>query len=175
MSYFDELTTAMTLLSEHPDTLFCGQSMVYPGNAIYRTLVNVPDEKKIELPVAEEMQMGMSIGLALEGYIPISIFPRFDFLLLAVNQLVNHLDKIGEMSHGEYSPKVIIRTAIGSVDPLYPGPQHCQDYTLAFQHLLKHIEVIKLESAKQIVPAYNHALLNSQSTLLIEKGELYGK
>ena len=38
--------------------------------------------------------MGMSIGLALNGYIPITCFPRFDFLILAFNQLVNHLDKI---------------------------------------------------------------------------------
>lgn len=170
MSYSDQLTKAMALLGEHSDTLFLGQSVAYPGNAIYKTLVNVPNEKKIELPVAEEMQMGMSIGLALEGYIPVSIFPRFDFLLLAINQLVNHLDKIKEMSHGEYSPKVIIRTAIGSVEPLYPGPQHCQDYTPAFQRLLKNTRVIKLESAKQIVQAYDCALLSPWSTLLIEKG-----
>jgi len=175
MSYFDELTIAMTLLSERSDTLFMGQSVAYPGNAIYKTLINVPRERRIELPVAEELQMGMSIGLALGGYIPISIFPRFDFLLLAVNQFVNHLDRVYEMSHGEYSPKVIIRTAIGSVEPLYPGPQHCQDYTQAFRCLLKHITVIRLESAMEVVPAYNYALLNPESTLLIEKGGLYDK
>lgn len=170
MSYFEELTTAMTLLGEHPDTLFCGQSVAYPGNAIFKSLVNVPDEKRIELGVAEEMQMGISIGLALEGYIPISIFPRFDFLLLAMNQLVNHLDKMEEMTQGQYSPKVIIRTAIGSVKPLYPGPQHCQDYTTAFQHLLKNVKVVRLGEAEQIVPAYRQAVEDDLSYLLIEEG-----
>ena len=47
----------------------------------------------IELPVAEEMQMGMSFGMSLDGTIPISIYPRWNFLLCAINQLVNHLDK----------------------------------------------------------------------------------
>ena len=53
--------------------------------------------------------MGMSLGLAMNGYIPITCYPRFDFLILAFNQL-NHLDKIRSMSWNEITPKVIIRT-----------------------------------------------------------------
>ena len=51
-------------------------------------------EKRIELPVFEETQMGMTLGMALNGSVPISIFPRWNFLILATNQIVNHLDKI---------------------------------------------------------------------------------
>ncbi len=173
MLYFDELCKAMKLLSDNPDVIFLGQSVAYSGNAIYRTLENIPSERRIELPIAEDMQMGMSIGLALEGYIPVSIFPRFDFLLLATNQLVNHLDKIVEMSNGQYSAKVIIRTAIGSINPLYPGPQHCQDYTDAFRLLLKTVNIIKLEHAEDIMSAYKEALREVKSSLLIEKVDLY--
>ena len=54
--------------------------------------------KKLELPVTEEMQMGMTIGLLMNGYIPVSIFPRWNFMLLAINQLVNHLDKLHIMN-----------------------------------------------------------------------------
>jgi len=160
----------MTILARHPDTLFLGQSVGFPGSAIYKTLVNVPSEKKIELPVAEDMQMGISIGLSLAGFIPISIFPRFDFLLLAVNQLVNHLDKTEEMSNGRWTPKVIIRTGVGSKEPLYPGPQHCQDYTIAFRHLLQRVNIIKIWKAEQIISCYTHALQSHGSTLLIELG-----
>ena len=53
--------------------------------------------------------MGISTGLALSGYVPVTCYPRFDFLLLAMNQLVNHLDKIRVMSNNEFQPKVIIR------------------------------------------------------------------
>ncbi|KKL80096.1 hypothetical protein LCGC14_2008200, partial [marine sediment metagenome] len=93
MNYVEELTSAMTWLGEQPDTVFIGQSVAYPGNSLYGTLKGVSGEKKLELPVAEEMQMGMSIGMAMTGKVVISIFPRMDFLLLALNQLVNHLDK----------------------------------------------------------------------------------
>ena len=56
---------------------------MYSGNAIYNTLVKVP-KKKIEMPVFEDVQMGLSLGMALNGYVPISCFPRFDFLILCV-------------------------------------------------------------------------------------------
>ena len=57
------------------------------------TLKNISKNKLLELPVAEEMQMGITLGLAMDGNIPISIFPRWNFLLYAVNQLINHIDK----------------------------------------------------------------------------------
>jgi pyruvate/2-oxoglutarate/acetoin dehydrogenase E1 component len=88
----------MNYLAKKKDTIFLGQSVKYSGNAIFNTLVGVPNHKKIELPVFEDTQMGMSIGLALQGFVPITCYPRFDFLILAFNQLVNHLDKIRKMS-----------------------------------------------------------------------------
>ena len=38
------------------------------------TLKDVPRDRLIELPVFEEMQMGMTTGLALTGLVPVSIF-----------------------------------------------------------------------------------------------------
>ena len=117
----------MNYLAKKKDTIFLGQSVKYSGNAIFNTLVGVPDKKKIETPVFEDVQMGISTGLAIAGFVPISCYPRFDFLILAMNQMVNHLDKIRLMSRGEMRPKVIIRTSIGSKKPLDGGPQHTQD------------------------------------------------
>ena len=175
MAYKDEVIKAMDLLAKDKRTIFLGQSVVYPGSAIYGTCKEIPGSKKIELPLIEDMQMGMSIGLSLEGFIPVTIYPRIDFLILAINQLVNHLDKIGEMSVGRFKPKVIIRTVIGSTKPLYPGLQHCSDYTDALKHMLKNIEVISLTESKDIIPAYKYALNREdrKSTLLIEIADLY--
>ena len=81
MKYKDELINSMEWLGQQDDTIFMGQSVKYSGNAIYNTLSTLDDSKKIETPVFEEIQMGMSVGMALEGHIPISCFPRFDFLM----------------------------------------------------------------------------------------------
>jgi len=174
--YKDEIIKAMKILAQAPRTLFIGQSVLHPDvTQIYESLKDVPVSKIIELPVAEEMQMGISLGLSLEGYIPVSIFPRMDFLILATNQLVNHLDKIEEASCGQFKPKVILRTAIGSTSPLYPGPQHCQDHTEALRCMLTNVDVIKLTNASHIIPAYRDALKKEKSTILVEIADLYYK
>ena len=114
MGYKDELVRSMEWLAAKANTIFIGQSVKYSGNAIFNTLKTVSNDKKIEVPVFEELQMGLSTGLALEGYVPITCYPRFDFLILACNQLVNHLDKIDYMSKGMMKPRIIIRTSIGA-------------------------------------------------------------
>lgn len=175
MVYKDELTKAMEMLAKDSRVIFLGQNIVYPGSIMSSSLQGVPNSKKIELPLIEDAQMGMSIGLSLEGYIPVSIYPRIDFLIIAMNQLVNHLDKIEEMSCGQFKPKVIIRTAIGSTKPLYPGIQHCSDYTEGLKHVLKNVEVINLTDSRDIVSSYAYALerKDEKSSLLIEVGDLY--
>ena len=171
--YREEVKKAMTLLGEDPRTIFLGQTVGYSGSNIFGSLENVSKEKRIELPIMEDVQMGMSIGLSLEGFIPISVYPRFDFLICAVNQMVNHLDKCEEMSNGHFKPKVIIITQVGGTKPLYPGIQHCSDYTEAFKKLLCNINVVRLEDPEQIVPEYKKALESDKSTLIIEVGDLY--
>ena len=177
MTYKKELIRSMNYLGRHRKTIFLGQSVMYPGNSMYNTLVGVPDKKKIELPVFEDVQMGLSIGLALEGFIPISCYPRFDFLILAFNQLVNHLDKIRYMSRNEMKPQIIIRTAIGAKKPLDGGPQHTQDYTSIFKKVLTEVEVIKLQDKDKIFDVFKKAITdkNKKSYLIIENGDMFNK
>ncbi len=175
LKYKSELIRSMKMLSKHKKTIFLGQSVKYSGNAIFNTLKNIPDHKKIELPVFEDVQMGMSIGLSLNGFIPITCYPRFDFLVLAFNQMVNHLDKIQKMSNKQFQPKIIIRTSIGSKKPLDGGPQHTQDYTKIFKSILSEIEVIMLSNPKNIYQTYKNCIKkeNKKSYLIIEHGDFY--
>ena len=177
LRYKKELTRAMEYLAKDPRTIFLGQSVAYQGNSIYKTLENVPLEKRIELPVFEETQMGMAIGLALGEFVPVTIYPRFNFLLLAMNQLVNHLDKIPLITGGAVWPRVIIKTAIGSERPLFPGFQHSGDFTEGMRLMLKNVDVVRLDEPEQIFPAHEKALTrpDGKSTLLIEYGDYYNE
>lgn len=146
--------------------VFLGQGVICFGTFMSTTLKGVPDDKKIELPVAEEMQLGMSIGMALNGFVPVSIFPRWNFFVLAANQAINHLDKMG--AH------VIVRIGVGSTTPLDPGPQHKGDFTEAFRLLMPNTTFVELRNPDGIVPAYRRALDHSGPTVLVEIADLYG-
>tara|TARA_B100001123_G_scaffold334627_1_gene377955 strand:+ start:256 stop:762 length:507 start_codon:yes stop_codon:yes gene_type:complete len=167
----------MDFLAKDKRIIFLGQAVAYPGTGMTNTLKNVSKEKLYELPVAEEMQMGLTIGLALNNFVPVSIYPRWNFLLLATNQLVNHLDKIKVMSNGKFKTKAIIRTSVGSERPLHPQYQHVGDFTDSIQKVCKEIEIIRLEEAKDILPSYKKALTreDGKSTILVEYGDFYNE
>lgn len=156
----------MTMLAKHPKTVFVGQAVRFDGQRANASFSGVPQGKRIEMPVCEDFQMGFCSGLALDGFIPISFYPRWDFLILAANQLVNHLDKMPLM--GAFKPKVIIRTAVGAKFPLDPGHQHTQDHSRAFQRMLDTVKVIELRTAEQIFPTYQWALESKDSCVLVE-------
>tara|TARA_B110001452_G_C15225116_1_gene424625 strand:+ start:618 stop:1154 length:537 start_codon:yes stop_codon:yes gene_type:complete len=177
MTYFDELKKSMRYLGSKKDTLFLGQAVEVPGTAMFNTIKGVNKNKLIELPVAEDMQMGMTLGLAMDKKIPISIFPRWNFLLYGVSQLVNHIDKFNVMFGRNIKPKIIIRTSIGSQKPLHPQHQHIGDFSEAIKKLCSTVDVIKLNKPNQIFPAYKKAYerKDGKSTIVVEYGDYYNK
>lgn len=171
--YKDELTKAMTFLAEKEDTIFIGQQIVYAGNPMSTTLTEVPKEKMIEVPVMEETQMGMSLGLAMTGKMVISFYPRWDFLVSAANQLINHLDKFEHMTDKKVN--VIIRVGVGSKDPLDPGIQHRNDYTEEFKSILQFAKIWELKNSEDIYDIYTNAYNIGGVHIIVEWPELYYK
>jgi len=173
--YMDELTHSMEYLGKFDNTIFIGQSVEVAGTAMRNTLLNIDDNKLVEMPVDEDFQMGLATGMALTGLIPISIFPRWNFLILATNQIVNHLDKLKEITQNKNPGKVIIRTGIGSVIPLHPGPQHTGDFTEAFKLMCPNLNIVRLDKTSMIFDEYQKAYERSDgiSSLLIEWSDKY--
>lgn len=174
MNYNTNLKLAMEALAGKPDTMFIGQSVKYAGTGMFNSLIHVPEHRKIEFPVVENLQLGVSTGLALQGFVPISIFPRWNFLLSATDQIVNHLDKLSDMSSGGYTPRVIIRVAKGSENPINPQEQHKGNFTDAFKLMCKNIIFAELNNPEDIIPTYLEAY-NSKKSWIITEFPDYGK
>ena len=165
LNYQKALCAAMQELASDERVVFLGQGVRDAGTFMFTTLTDVPLKQRIELPVMEEAQLGMSIGLALAGHIPISIYPRWNFLVLAANQLINHLDKMG--AH------VIVRVGVGSTKPLYPGPLHVGDFTEAFRQMMPNTYIARLEHPDEVISEYRAALHRDGPSLLAEIADLY--
>lgn len=175
MKYFDELKRTMEWLAQQPKTIFVGQTVAGPGTFMFQTLRDCPKERCLEMPINESFQMQFTIGLALDGYIPISVYPRQNFLLLATGDMANMLDKIPAISSKQWLPKVLIRVAVGPDSPVHPGHQHVGNYADAFRKMFSWIEVVEINEPQEIFPAYKNALEreDGRSTLLIEHGNYY--
>jgi pyruvate/2-oxoglutarate/acetoin dehydrogenase E1 component len=167
------LTKVMSDLAKLDNTIFIGQQIIYAGNPMSTTLTEVPKEKMIEVPVMEETQMGMSLGLAITGKTVISFYPRWDFLISAANQLINHVDKFELMT--EKKVNILIRVGKGADTPLDPGHQHKANYINEFKTMCPNIEIHDLKTWQDVELSYKYAIQNGGVHILAEYPELYNK
>ncbi len=119
----------------------------------------------------EETQMGMTLGIAMTGKTVVSFYPRWDFIILAANQLINHIDKYNLMT-GK-SANIIIRLGKGSDKPLDPGHQHKGNYLKEFRTLCPYIRFFDLTSKELILDAYRNAYIDGGVSVMVEYPELY--
>ena len=72
------------------------------------------DMRMKDSPISEAGFTGMCIGMALTGLRPISEIMFADFMLVAMDQIVNQMNKVCYMSGGQKNVPMVIRTTIGA-------------------------------------------------------------
>ena len=171
LTYKSYLKMAMVEFSKMGKSVFIGYNLKF-GSQMYETLKDVPKDKILETPLAENLMMGLGVGMSLRGYKPMVIFERHDFVLDALDQIVNHADKMVRLSDGQFRTPVVIRAIVGAQKPLFPGVQHIQDYTAAIKRMVS-FPVIPLEKAGDILPAYDLAMKTDNPIMLVEWRDSY--
>lgn len=89
-------------------------------------------ERVKDTPISEEVIVGAAIGAAMGGLRPVAEIMTVNFLLLAMDQMVNHAAKIPYMFHNQVSVPLVVRTPQGSGRQL--GAQHSQQLEAYFTH-----------------------------------------
>lgn len=171
MNYKQAITNNIHKLSQDKRTVFIGYNTAC-GSRMYGTLNKVPKKQCIETPVCENLMVGLGLGMSLTGYKPIICFERHDFLLIALDAIINHMKMMPILSNAQFNFPVILRTIVGHDKPLDPGIQHKQDYT---DILLNHsnADVHMLCNTKQVTQAYQHILKYERPVVLVEYKKLY--
>jgi len=124
------------LLSSYPKVFAIGQGLWSPwyvGNSMTDLDRKFGRDRIIDTPVSELACTGAAIGASLCGYRPIVVHPRMDFMLLAVDQIVNQAAKWSHMLGGQVSPAVTVRAIINRGGE--QGAQHSQSLHAWFAHI----------------------------------------
>lgn len=95
-------------------------------------------ERVFDTPLSEDAMTGVAIGAALGGLRPIHVHIRMDFILLALNQLINVAAKSRYMYGGAVSVPIVVRAIIGR--SWGQGAQHSQ----GLHALLMHVPGLKV-------------------------------
>ena len=84
----------------------------------------------MDSPIAENGLVGWAVGAATEGMRPVVEIMFSDFVLLALDQIINMAAKIRFMSGGQFSVPIVIRMPGGG--GTNHGPQHSQSLESLF-------------------------------------------
>jgi pyruvate/2-oxoglutarate/acetoin dehydrogenase E1 component len=174
MTYKQKLAETFTTLSQDTKLVVLGYNIAYGSQAL-GTFKGVPKAQLIETPLAENLMMGMAIGMSLAGYKPIVYFERMDFILNAMDAIVSQLDKLNEISDGQFSPSVILRCVVGNKEkPIYTGNTHTADYSEALKNMVK-IPVLNLDmnEIRTADLSYRYFLMKGESAIIVEYKDLY--
>jgi pyruvate/2-oxoglutarate/acetoin dehydrogenase E1 component len=90
-------------------------------------------ERVFDTPLSEDAMTGVAIGAALAGLRPIHVHIRMDFMMLAMNQLVNVAAKSRYMYGGQVHVPLVVRSMIGK--SWGQGGQHSQALYPFFMHV----------------------------------------
>jgi pyruvate/2-oxoglutarate/acetoin dehydrogenase E1 component len=169
MTYREQITAAMTNLAKDDRARFVGYGL--KNGRAAGTLAGVQETQIVETPVAENLMTGIAIGLSLGGLRPMVYFERCDFILNALDAIVNHLDAARHISRGEFFPAVILRVVVGNRSkPLFTGRTHTQDFSLGLQRLVD-FPVVRLSPDRDILAVYDtarQAQKRGHSTVILE-------
>ena len=170
LKYFDAVKQSMEMLAKECQAVFMGYN-VYHGSA-YGSLKEIPASQRLETPLAENLMAGLAMGMSLEGFRPVLFFERHEFVLNAIDALVNTLDIIEVISDGQYRMPVIIKAVAGSVKPFYAGLTHTRYLGDMFKASVA-FPVFEPQNAQEVLKAYTFAKQAKGPVMIAERKELY--
>ncbi len=124
------------LLDKYPEVFVIGQGLWSPwyvGNSMTDLDKKYGVERIIDTPVSESACTGAAVGASLVGMKPIVVHPRMDFMLYAMDAIVNQAAKWSHMFGGQAHPSVTIRGIINRGGE--QGAQHSQALHSWFAHI----------------------------------------
>jgi len=136
-SYGTAILSAFEYLLDHyPEVFVIGQGLWSPwyvGNSMTDLDKKYGVQRIIDTPVSEAACTGAAVGASLAGMKPIVVHPRMDFMLYAMDAIVNQAAKWSHMVGGQDHPGLTIRAIINRGGE--QGAQHSQALHSWFAHV----------------------------------------
>jgi len=136
LTYAAALNEAMDEEMARDDRVFVIGEDVDIAGGVFNLTVNLLEKygsrRVVGTPISEAGFVGLSVGAAMTGLRPIVEIMYMDFILLAMDQLVNQMAKLRFMSGGQFAMPVTIRAQAGAGTA--EAAQHSQSLEAWFVH-----------------------------------------
>tara|TARA_B100000886_G_scaffold318355_1_gene258309 strand:- start:1276 stop:2262 length:987 start_codon:yes stop_codon:yes gene_type:complete len=174
MSYAEAILSGFEyVLDTYPECFVLGQGLWSPwyvGNTMKNLDQKYGKDRIIDTPVSESAVTGMAVGASLVGGRPIVVHPRIDFMLYAMDTIVNQAAKWSYMTGGQANPSLVIRGIINRGGE--QGAQHSQSLHSWFAHIpgLRVVMPYSVQDARDLFIA---SVLSKDPVVFIDDRWLY--
>ena len=123
-----------------------------------------------DTPISESAILGSAVGAAISGMKPIVEIMWADFMLVALDQLINQAANVRYITRGQRSVPMVVRTQQGAT------PGSCAQHSQSLEALLAHIPGLKVGLSATPQDAYDlirQAAADSDPCIVIEARGLY--
>lgn len=174
MTYADAVNLALAdELEARPEVILYGEDVGAAGGVfgVTRRLQRRFGASRVfDTPIAESALLGCAVGAAIEGMRPIVEIMWGDFLLVALDQLINQAANIHFITGGTSSVPLVVRTQQGAT------PGSCAQHSQSLEALLCHIPGLRVGLPSTPADAYSMlraAVADPNPCVLFESRALY--
>ena len=162
-------------LAASPDVVVYGEDCGSSGGIFAATRYLQRDfgaQRVFDTPIAESAILGSAVGAAMEGLRPVVEIMWADFMLVALDQIINQAANVRYVTGGASSAPMVVRMQQGAT------PGSCAQHSQSLEALLCHIPGIKVGLPSNAQDAYSMllaAIADPDPTVIVEARALYGQ
>ena len=160
-------------LTDDPSVVVLGEDVGVNGG-VFRATDGLQrrfgEDRVLDTPLAETVLAGMSVGLAAQGFKPVTEFQFMGFIYPALDQIINHAGRLRNRTRGRLSCPLVFRTPMGAG---IHAPEHHSESTEA---LFAHIPGIRVVIPSSPARAYGlllSAIADPDPVMFFEPTRLY--
>lgn len=160
-------------LTERLEVVVFGEDVGHAGG-IFGCTRNLQREfgeaRVFDTPIAEASILGAAVGAAMSGMKPVAEIMWMDFLMVAMDQLVNQAANVRYVSRGTSTVPMVMRVQQGAT------PGSCSQHSQSLEAMLAHIPGLKVGLPSTPQDAYDMlraAIDDPDPCIIIEARSLY--
>lgn len=160
-------------LEKDPRVVLLGEDIGVNGGVFRATeglLERFGEDRVLDTPLAETVLAGMSVGLAAQGFHPVTEFQFMGFIYPALDQVINHAGRLRNRTRGRLSCPLVFRAPMGAG---IHAPEHHSESTEAMFAQIPGIRVVIPSSPGRAYGLLLSAIDDPDPVMFFEPTRLY--
>ncbi|MGD0466284.1 MAG: alpha-ketoacid dehydrogenase subunit beta [Gammaproteobacteria bacterium] len=173
VTLIEAINKALNFALQHDENVIILGEDVGKNGGVFRATVGLQEkfpDRVLDVPLAENMIAGISVGMAACGLIPVAEIQFMGFLYSALDQIISHASRMRIRTQGRLSCPMVIRTPYGGG---IHAPEHHSESTEAILAHIPGIRVVVPSSPSMAYGLLLASIFDPDPVIFLESTRLY--